>query len=221
MMTALSETLWVGDAAYDARQSGRYGREGGINAMATVEAGLQSHIRNIEAKHGRTMDEWAALLAARGLSRHGQMMPILKNEFGLSHGNANRVALEVLERMDGKATPAAAGDPADELYKGKKAGLRPVHDRLMETIHGLGGDVEVAPKKAYLSIRRRKQFAMIQPAAAHVDVGLILAGKSPTERLEPSGSFNAMFTHRVRVPSPRAVDKELTGWLRSAYEAAG
>jgi Domain of unknown function (DUF4287) len=67
--------------------------------MATVESALQSQIRNIEEKHGRTMDDWAVLFAGRGLGRHGEMMPVLKNEFGLSHGNANRVALEVLARV--------------------------------------------------------------------------------------------------------------------------
>jgi hypothetical protein len=189
--------------------------------MATVQSALQSQIRNIEEKHGRTMDEWAVLFAGRGLSRHGELMPVLKNEFSLSHGNANRVALEVLARAGGKARPAVAGDPADELYRGKKAGLRPVHDKLVKAVTALGDDIEVAPKKAYLSIRRRKQFALIQPAAAHVDVGLILAGEPPTDRLEQAGHFNAMFTHRVRVASPEAVDEELAAWLRRAYEAAG
>ena len=110
--------------------------------MATVDTGLQSQIRNIETKHGRTMDEWAVLLAGRGLNRHGEMMPVLKNEFGLSHGNANRVALEALARTGGKGAPMTS-DPADVLYSGKKAGLRPVHDRLMATVAALGDDVEV------------------------------------------------------------------------------
>jgi hypothetical protein len=189
--------------------------------MPTVEEGLKAQVRNIEAKHGRTMDQWAALMAERGLSRHGQMMPVLKSEFGISHGNANRVALEVLARAGGSSKASPAADPADELYVGRKAALRPVHQRLMETVRSLGDDVEVSPKKAYLSIRRRKQFALIQPAAAHVDVGLILAGEPAAGRLEPSGNFNAMFTHRVRVAAPEAVDGELAGWLRRAYDAAG
>lgn len=189
--------------------------------MASVEEGLKAQIRNIEAKHGRTMDQWASLMAERGLARHGEMMPVLKNEFGISHGNANRVALEVLARAGGSADKAAPADPADQLYAGRKATLRPVHERLMETVRGLGSDVEVAPKKAYLSLRRRKQFALIQPAAAHVDVGLILADEPARGRLEPSGNFNAMFTHRVRVAAPEAVDKELVDWLRKAYDQAG
>jgi hypothetical protein len=62
---------------------------------------------------------------------------------------------------------------------------------------------------------------MLQPAASHVDLGLILPGTPPMGRLEAGGSFNAMFSHRVRLTSPEAVDAEVVGWLRSAFDAAG
>jgi hypothetical protein len=39
-------------------------------------------------------------------------------------------------------------------------------------------------------------------------------------RLEASGSFNAMCTHRVRVASLKEVDAELVGWLKQAYDKA-
>ena len=79
-------------------------------------------------------------------------------------------------------------------------------------------DVEVAPKKAYVSLRRAKQFAILQPSTAtRLDVGLVLAGVEPTDRLETAGSFNAMVTHRVRLESVDQVDKELMSWLRQAY----
>ena len=81
--------------------------------------------------------------------------------------------------------------------------------------------MEIAPKKGYLSIRRRKQFAMIKPAARHVDLGLILPATPVSDRLESAATFNALFTHRVRVQSTSDVDAELEGWLRKAYEAAG
>ena len=72
-----------------------------------------------------------------------------------------------------------------------------------------------------MSLRRSKQFALIQPSTAtRVDVGLILKGVEPLGRLEASGSFNAMFTHRVKVGTPAEVDAELIGWLRRAYDEA-
>jgi len=99
--------------------------------------------------------------------------------------------------------------------------LRPIHARLMAVIDAFGGDIEVAPKKGYLSLRRRKQFAMIKPAAKHIDVGIILPGRAVGGRLESAATFNALFTHRVRLRSVAEVDDELGAWLRDAYDAAG
>jgi hypothetical protein len=53
-----------------------------------------------------------------------------------------------------------------------------------------------------------------------VDVGINLKDVAATERLEKSGSFNAMVSHRVRLASPTEVDAELIAWLKQAYERA-
>ena len=188
-----------------------------MTIMATPEEGLAAQIRNIEQRYGKSMSEWFAVIAASGLAKHTEVVAMLKAEHGLAHGAAHRVSL--LSRQ--AAAPTSADAPTD-LYTGKKAPLRPVHDRLMAVIDGFGSDVAAVPKKGYLSLRRRKQFAMIQPSAAgRLDVGLILPGVSPAGRLEPAGSFNALFTHRVRVTSADDIDQELTGWLRAAYTSAG
>ena len=186
--------------------------------MATVEEGLRSQIRNIETTYGRSIDEWIELIKASGLSRHGEIVAMLKTEHGLSHGAANRVALVALDALK---PASAAVDPEASLYAGDKSALLPIHARLMAVINALGTDLEVAPKKGYLSLRRRKQFAMIKPAARHVDLGLILPGRPVGGRLESAATFNALFTHRVRVRSAAEVDDGLSAWLRDAYDAAG
>ena len=126
--------------------------------MATVEEGLQSQIRNIESTYGRSMDEWAALIAASGLERHGQIVAWLKNDHGLPHGAANRVALVALSSN----APSAPEDPIDALYAGRPPSVRAIHDRIWTVVGGLEA-VEVAPKKGYLSLRRRTQFGMVKP----------------------------------------------------------
>ena len=184
--------------------------------MATVEAGLQSQIRNIEATYGRSMDEWIGLITASGLERHGQIVAWLKDEHGLTHGAANRVALVALSAN----ASAPAEDPVEALYAGRPPSVRAIHDRIWTVVERLG-DVEVAPKKGYLSLRRRTQFGMLKPAAKHVDLGLVLPGEPTTDRLESAETFNALFTHRVRVRSEADVDDQLKGWISAAYDRAG
>jgi hypothetical protein len=184
--------------------------------MATVEQGLQAQVRNIEAHYGRSMDEWADLVRERGLTRHSQIVAMLKTEFGLTHGAANRTALVVLA----KSAPAEV-DRIDALHGGTKAAARPIFERLMSTVHRFGPDIEVAHKKGYVSLQRRIQFAMLQPGAGRVDVGLVLPGVPTGDRFEPAATFNALFTHRVRVGSVADVDDELVGWLQQAYDRAG
>ena len=100
--------------------------------------------------------------------------------------------------------------------------MRPVYDAIVEAVSGFGGDVELAPKKAYVSLRRAKQFALVQPSTkTRVDVGINLKDVPADGRLEASGSFNAMVSHRVRLSSPDDVDAELLAWLCMAYDRAG
>jgi hypothetical protein len=185
--------------------------------MATVDEALQSQVRNIEATYGRPIEEWIDLIRASGRTKHGEIVSRLKGEYNMSHGAANRVALVAIDAMSPK--PQAV-DQEQLMYAGSKADLLPIHKRLMAVVRALGTDIEVAPKKGYLSLRRRKQFAMIQPAAKHIDLGLILAGHDIGARLESAATFNALFTHRVRVRSLDEIDDELRGWIAQAYAQA-
>lgn len=189
--------------------------------MGRVDDALQTQIRNIEARSGKTMTEWARVIAASGLGKHGEIVAFLKTKHAMSHGDANRTALVALAANKPKPAGGKAADPAATMYAGAKAPLLPIHEALLAAIKKFGDDIELAPKKGYVSLRRAKQFAMLRPAAKHVDVGLILRDVPVTERLESSGTFNAMFTHRVRVPNVKAVDRQLIGWLREAYDRAG
>lgn len=186
--------------------------------MASVDQALATFARNIAAQTGASVEAWVERVKAKGFVKHGEMMGWLKAEHGLSHGHANFIAKQAL------AVPAeAAGeDGVSHLFAGPKTGLRPLYDALVAVATSLGDDVEVAPKKANVSLRRRKQFALLQPSTTtRLDLGLILKDRAPTSRLEASGSFNAMFTHRVRLEQPSDIDAELKAWLGTAYAEAG
>ncbi len=193
--------------------------------MATVDEALEAQLRNIEEKYGKSLSEWIAIINSSGKTKHNDIIALLKTEYGMTHGSANRIALKARGADSvsiAKAAKVAGVDPVDEMYSGKKSGLKPIHDALIVAIMKFGNDIELAPKNGYVSLRRKKQFAMIQPTTtSRVDVGLILKDAPASERLEATSSFNAMFTHRVCVNSVSDVDAELIGWLKQAYELAG
>ena len=102
-----------------------------------------------------------------------------------------------------------------------KAPSSNIDGQIIAVVGKFGDDVEISPKKTYVSLRRSKQFALVQPSTRdRVDVGINLKGEPADGRLEASGSFNAMVSHRVRVTDSKDVNAELKSWLKKAYDAA-
>jgi len=153
-------------------------------------------IDNLKEKTGKTLEEWIALIKAQNLEKHGEIMKFLKGEHGLTHGFANTITL--------KAREADAGSFAEEdlitmQYKGKDA-LFPIYEAVLAAIKSFGEDVEIVPKKAAVSLKTKRQLALVQPTTkTRVDLGLKLKGKEPAGRLETSGPFGTMCTHRVQL----------------------
>jgi Domain of unknown function (DUF5655)/Domain of unknown function (DUF4287) len=191
--------------------------------MSSLDKATATQIENIQKKTGKSLDELRAIITASGLAKHGEIRDMLKRELGLGHGDANTLT-HVAMKSDGASAAAAkdlsTDDVLAEIYSGAKEALRPIHDRIMERVAQFG-EFEIAPKKGYVSLRRKKQFAMIGPTTkTRVDVGLNMKGVEGTDRLAalPAGG---MCSHNVRLTSPDEADEELFGWIRTAFDAAG
>lgn len=182
-----------------------------------VDEAVESQKRNIEGRTGRAFDEWVALARASGRERHGELLGWLKAEHGVSHGDANLIALTARRPADVGAGTGAA-DPLDAIYAGAKAPLRPFHEQVIAIAQGFGADVSLAPKQAYISLRRAKQFGTVGPASGgRLEIGLNLKGTEPVGRLEAA---TGMCTHRVRLTPADRLDDEVIDWLRKAYDLA-
>lgn len=183
-----------------------------------VDKATETQLKNIQTRSGKTLDQLFEVIRKSGLSKHGEIRDMLKEKLGLGHGDANTLVHTYLKAA--APAPAACADPLDAIYVGGKAHLRPIHEKLMAAIVKFG-DFEVAPKKGYVSLRRKKQFAMIGPATqTRVEVGLNMKGVPATERLlalPPGG----MCPYKVNVTDAKDVDAELLGWIRQAFESAG
>lgn len=172
-------------------------------------------IANLPEKTGRSLEEWLELLGGREGDKHGEIVKTLKQDHGVTHGFANLIAHRLRE---GAGTSAPADDDlVGAQYRGKES-LRPLYDAIITFVASLGDDVEIAPKKSYVSLRRKRQFALVQPSTrSRIDLGLRLDSIEPEGRLEASGSFNSMVSHRIRLSTPESFDAQVRDWLEAAY----
>lgn len=186
--------------------------------MADIQKALATQIKNIEARTGKTLEQLIALVQGCGLDKHSSIVSMLKSSLGVGHGDANTIAH--LAKKEALAADDLPVDPLDALYIGPKSALRPIHDSLLTHLNQLGV-FEVAPKKKYVSYRRKKQFVMIGPATnTRVEVGLNIKELPNSPRLEELGP-NQMCNFRVKLTDAEQVDAELLAWVKAAYEAAG
>ena len=189
--------------------------------MSTLDKALQTQINNIQKKTGMSLKELSSFVKKSGLSKHGEIRDMLKEKLGLGHGDANTLVHVILQSDGTRAAEGKSEDAVlDEIYSGAKAGFRPIHERLMKEIQKFG-EFEVVPKKGYVSLRRKKQFAMIGPKTnSRFEVGINAKDFKKNTRLmeQPKGS---MCNYIVNVNDAKEVDAELVAWLKSAFDGAG
>jgi predicted transport protein len=184
-----------------------------------LDKAYATQIANIEKNTGKKLDQWIAIVNKSGFAKHGELVNFLKEKHGFTHGNANMVVHYAKQSHAGAAENS--DDLISEQYKGKE-NLKPWYDKIIAEINKFGKDVELAPKKAYMSLRRKKQFAILQPSTKdRLDVGLNIKGVAASGIVEDGSKWNAMCTHRIKVTEEKMINKELINWIKQAYEQAG
>ena len=166
----------------------------------------------------KPLDHWVKVVNKAKIDKHKAIIDFLKAEHEFTYGFANFVAFKA------RSSDAASMEPEDLIatqYSKGKEDLKPIYNKLLKEIKQFGKDITVTPKKDSVSLIRKHQFALIKPATkTRIDLGLKIKGKATTERLEGSGPFGAMCTHRVRLASVTEVDKQLLAWIKEAYLAS-
>ncbi len=180
-----------------------------------IDKATQTMIDNLHKNTGKTLEQWTAIVNKENFAKHGEVVKFLKEKHSLTHGFANLIAHKA------KGSDAGSAENQDDLivkqYQGKEH-LKPLYDKLMENIQQFGNDIEIAPKNAYVSLRRKKQFAILQPATkTRFEIGIILKGQAPEGKLEVVSTANAMCSHRINIAGINEIDKEVIDWIRKRH----
>jgi hypothetical protein len=185
----------------------------------------QKWVRELPEKTGRSLEEWLRLVREEGPPTEKERREWLKKAHGLGTNSAWWIA----ERAEGKGAEAddpeaylrAAAEWVEAMYAGPKAGLRPLHDRLLQLGRALGPDVRVCPCQTIVPLYRQHVFAQIKPSTrTRIDFGLALGDTEATGRLIDTGGLakKDRITHRIPITCLADIDAEVECWLQAAYE---
>jgi hypothetical protein len=184
-----------------------------------MDKAAQTMIENLHINTGKSLEEWIFIVQKQKIEKHGQIIKYLKENHGFTHGYANMVALKA------RGADAGSVDDKDSLienqYKGKEHFL-PLYESIIEEVKKFGNDVEIAVKNTSVSLRRKKQFALLQPATrTRFEIGINLKGQAPEGKLEENNASNAMCSHKINLAGNDELDREIFDWIRKAYDQSG
>ncbi len=174
-------------------------------------------IENMLAKTGHSLDEWKKIISKAKLVKHGEIVKFLKETHQITHGYASEIALKALAS---DADSAADTAPLVEAqYKGKEH-FKPLYERLIAEVTGFGGEFEIAPKKTYVALRRKKQFVILNPATkTRFEIGFNLKGVEPKGKLEAEKP-DGICSHKISLSDIGGIDAEVVSWIRMAFDKA-
>jgi hypothetical protein len=175
----------------------------------------------MKERTGKSFEQWLAVARKNGPPAATALSAWLRQKHGLKPLQADLVSREA--RSPGSTTEY--DDPeklVDALYSGEASALRPLHDQVVRKILALGNDVELTAAKTYVTLRRKKQFALVRPGSGVLELGLCLGGLKPTPKLAAAKHFGSeRVTHQIAIGKASEVAGETMRWLKAAFALAG
>ena len=175
-----------------------------------------SYEKLLKERTGRTIDDWVAIVKKSGPKDENGRRAWLKEQ-----GLTTNYAHWVVERASGNDSSSYDPDAfVEQLFSGKKAGLRPIYDRLLGMAFELGKDVKVSPGKTIVPFYRNHVFGQVKPTTnTRIDLGFALGAMKAEGRLISTGGFEKKdrITHRIPIEGLDEIDAEVKKWLKRAY----
>jgi hypothetical protein len=186
---------------------------------------VQKWIAELPDKTGRSLEQWLALVEREGPPTEAERREWLKKKHGMGTNAAGWMA----ERSVGKGEEI--GDPGaylsaaqayvEAMFAGKKAGLRPLYDKLLKLSLSVAKDVKACPCQTIVPLYRNHVFAQIKPTTnTRIDMGFALGNRKVPKRLINTGGYEKKdrITHRIEITKLSDIDEEVKRWLKTAYD---
>lgn len=141
----------------------------------------QEFIDHLKTSTGKDLKAWLSEIAAFEPQKRGDLVNRLKTEFGFGHMNASLLAGIYLN--GGKPVYGSTETLLENQFA-KAETMRPLYENLIEFVKKNFPNATVLPKKTYVSISEKREFAAINIKAREIRVGFDLGDRPFNDRIE-------------------------------------
>lgn len=187
--------------------------------MATKTSGEieKEFIDNLKASTGKTLSEWMKQIAVSGVTKRNDIVKWLKEKNGFGHMNASLLA--GIHLNGGKPVYGSSEDLLENQFA-KAQDMRAVYESFTSFVGKHFPNSTVLPKKTYVSILEKREFAAINIKAKELRIGLDLGDRAFDETVTKSKLSGPMprISHMLVITGQEQLNGELVELLRLSHQ---
>lgn len=187
--------------------------------MATKTSGEieKEFIDNLKSSTGRTLAEWIKHVGGSGISKRNDIVKWLKEKNGFGQMNASLLAGIYLN--NGKPVYGSTDDLLENQFA-KSSDMKPLYEAFTAFAQKHLPNSTVLPKKTYVSILEKREFAAINIKPKELRIGFDLGKRAFDETVGKSKLSGPMprISHMLVLTDKSQLNNDLVELLKLSYQ---
>ncbi len=174
-------------------------------------------IDNLGNSGGKDLAAWLVAIDGSGIKKRNDLIAWLKTDCGFGHMHASLLA--GIHANGGKPVYGDTSELLNNQFAGCDA-MRSLFDAVVEFALRNFPDATILPKKTYVSILAKREFAAINIKKSEIRLGLDLGSRDFDEVVSKANLTGPMprISHQVTVTDTSRLDAELVSLLKDSYD---
>jgi hypothetical protein len=173
-------------------------------------------IDNLKASTKKDLNAWLAEIRSLGITKRNDIINALKNDYAFGHMNASLLAGIYLN--GGKPVYGSTDDLLENQFA-KAEAMREIYEAVINFVKQNFPGATVLPKKTYVSILEKREFAAINIKPKELRIGFDLGDRPFDDTVTKSKLTGPMprISHMVVVTGKESLNKDLITLLRESH----
>lgn len=173
-------------------------------------------IDNLKASTKKDLNGWLTEIGGLGIKKRNDIINALKQDYGFGHMNASLLAGIYLN--GGKPVYGSTDDLLENQFA-KAEAMRPVYESFVGFVKQNFPAVTVLPKKTYVSILEKREFAAVNIKPKELRIGFDLGDRPFDETVSKSKLTGPMprISHMIVVTDKDSFNEQMLTLLRESH----